>query len=238
MISTSGITMQFGDKPLFENISVKFGDGNRYGLIGANGCGKSTLMKILGGELEPTAGHVSIDEHERLGKLRQDHFAFETFTLLDTVMMGYEKLWQIKQERDVLYALPELSEEDGMRAGDLESEFADLDGYSAEANAGELLLSMGIPMEVHDSLMSSIAPGWKLRVLLAQALFGDPEIILLDEPTNNLDINAIRWLEERRQAPSLVAGLRRKLGRPNLWMDVSAEVLAANRRRRDDRIAA
>ena len=195
MISTSGITMQFGDKPLFENISVKFGDGNRYGLIGANGCGKSTLMKILGGDLEPTSGHVSIDAHERLGKLRQDHFAFETFTLLDTVMMGYEKLWRIKQERDALYALPELSEEDGMRAGDLESQFADLDGYSAEANASELLLSMGIPLESHDGLMSAIAPGWKLRVLLAQALFGDPEIILLDEPTNNLDINAIRWLE-------------------------------------------
>jgi len=195
LISTSGITMQFGDKPLFENISVKFGDGNRYGLIGANGCGKSTLMKILGGDLEPTSGHVSIDAHERLGKLRQDHFAFETFTLLDTVMMGYEKLWRIKQERDALYALPELSEEDGMRAGDLESQFADLDGYSAEANASELLLSMGIPLEAHDGLMSAIAPGWKLRVLLAQALFGDPEIILLDEPTNNLDINAIRWLE-------------------------------------------
>jgi len=187
--------MQFGDKPLFENISVKFGDGNRYGLIGANGCGKSTLIKILGGDLEPTAGHVCIDQHERLGKLRQDHFAFEEYTVLDTVMMGYEKLWQIKEERDRLYAMSELSEDDGMRAGDLESRFADLDGYSAESNAGELLLSMGIPAENHYGLMKSIAPGWKLRVLLAQALFGDPEIILLDEPTNNLDINAIRWLE-------------------------------------------
>ncbi|ATX82038.1 ATPase components of ABC transporters with duplicated ATPase domains [Mariprofundus ferrinatatus] len=195
MISTSGITMQFGDKPLFENISVKFGDGNRYGLIGANGCGKSTLMKILGGDLEPTAGNVIIDQHERLGKLRQDHFAFEEFTVLDTVMMGHEELWKIKQERDHLYSQSELSEEDGMRAGDLESHFADLDGYSAEPNAGDLLISMGIPVENHYNLMKSIAPGWKLRVLLAQALFGDPEIILLDEPTNNLDINAIRWLE-------------------------------------------
>ena len=195
LISTSGITMQFGDKPLFENISVKFGDGNRYGLIGANGCGKSTLIKILSGDLEPTAGHVSVDIHERLGKLRQDHFAFEEFTVLDTVMMGYEKLWKVKEERDQLYSQSELSEEDGMRAGDLESQFADMDGYSAEPNAGELLIDMGIPVEDHYNLMKSIDPGLKLRVLLAQALFGDPEIVLLDEPTNNLDINAIRWLE-------------------------------------------
>jgi len=196
LISTSGITIQFGDKPLFENISVKFGDGNRYGLIGANGSGKSTLMKILSGDLEPTAGHVSIGRHKRLGKLHQDHFAFEAHTVLDTVMMGYEKLWKIKQERDLIYAQSELSEKDGMRAGHLESEFAELDGYSAEANASELLLSMDIPLSCHDGLMKAIAPGWKLRVLLAQALFGDPDIILLDEPTNNLDINAIRWLEE------------------------------------------
>ncbi len=195
LISTSGITMQFGDKPLFENISVRFGDHNRYGLIGANGCGKSTLMKILGGDLEPTAGHVNIGQHQRLGKLRQDHFAFEEHTVLDTVMMGYEKLWKIKQERDLIYAQPELSEEDGMRAGDLEGQFAELDGYSAEAGAGELLLSMDIPLACHDGLMKSIAPGQKLRVLLAQALFGNPDVILLDEPTNNLDINAIRWLE-------------------------------------------
>ncbi|MDQ6951643.1 MAG: ABC-F family ATPase [Mariprofundales bacterium] len=195
MISTSGITMQFGDKPLFENISVKFGGGNRYGLIGANGCGKSTLMKILSGDLTPTAGNVSIDQHERLGKLHQDHFAFEEHTVLDTVMMGYERLWQIKEERDKIYAKSEFSDADGMRAGELEAEFAGLDGYSAEANAGELLLSMGIPLASHEGLMRAIAPGWKLRVLLAQALFGSPEIILLDEPTNNLDINAIRWLE-------------------------------------------
>lgn len=187
--------MQFGDKPLFEKVSVKFGDGNRYGLIGANGCGKSTLMKILGGDLEPTAGTVSIDRNERLGKLRQDHFAFEECTLLDTVIMGHETLWRIREERDRLYALSELSEADGMRAGDLECQFAELDGYGAEAAAGEMLLDMGIPLACHNGLMKSVAPGWKLRVLLAQALFGDPEIILLDEPTNNLDINAIRWLE-------------------------------------------
>ena len=195
MISTTGITMQFGQKPLFENVTVKFGDNNRYGLIGANGCGKSTFMKILGGDLVPTAGTVQIGEHQRIGKLRQDHFAFEEHTVIDTVMMGHELLWKIKTERDALYAKPDFSEEDGMRAGDLEAQFAELDGYSADANAGDLLLSMGIPLEEHFSLMKSIAPGWKLRVLLAQALFGDPEIILLDEPTNNLDINAIRWLE-------------------------------------------
>ena len=195
MISTTGITMQFGQKPLFENVTVKFGDNNRYGLIGANGCGKSTFMKILGGDLKPTSGSVQIGEHQRIGKLRQDHFAFEDCTVLDTVMMGHDKLWKIKEEKDALYAKEDFSDEDGMRAGDLEGQFAELDGYSAEANAGDLLLSMNIPLEVHDKLMKSIAPGWKLRVLLAQALFGDPEIILLDEPTNNLDINAIRWLE-------------------------------------------
>ncbi|MDQ6976871.1 MAG: ATP-binding cassette domain-containing protein, partial [Ghiorsea sp.] len=195
MISTTGITMQFGQKPLFENVTVKFGDNNRYGLIGANGCGKSTFMKILGGDLVPTAGSVQVGAHQRIGKLRQDHFAFEEFTVIDTVMMGYEKLWKIKEEKDAIYALSEMSEEDGMRAGDLEAAFAELDGYSADANAGDLLLSMNVPIELHYEKMKSIAPGLKLRVLLAQALFGNPDIILLDEPTNNLDINAIRWLE-------------------------------------------
>ncbi|MDX8393061.1 MAG: ABC-F family ATPase [Mariprofundales bacterium] len=195
MISTSGITMQFGEKPLFENISVRFGTGNRYGLIGANGCGKSTLIKILGGELEPTSGTVNLGMYKRLGKLRQDHFAFEEHTVIDTVIMGYEKLWQIKEERERIYSLPEMSDDDGIRVGDLEGQFSELDGYSAESSAGELLLTMGIPVHEHDGLMKAIAPGKKLRVLLAQALFGSPDIILLDEPTNNLDINAIRWLE-------------------------------------------
>ena len=188
--------MQFGAKPLFENVSVKFGDGNRYGLIGANGCGKSTLMKILGGDLEPTAGNVSVDPDERVGKLRQDQFAFENHTVLDTVIMGHDELWQVKQERDRIYALPEMSEEDGMKVADLEVQFAELDGYTAEARAGELLLGLDIPLEQHDGPMSAVAPGWKLRVLLAQALFADPDIMLLDEPTNNLDINTIRWLED------------------------------------------
>ena len=196
MITTANLTMQFGVKPLFENISTKFGNGNRYGLIGANGCGKSTLMKILGGELEPSSGHVKVDLNERLGKLRQDQFAFEKHSVIDTVIMGYERLWQVKEERDRIYSLAEMSEEDGMKVAELELEFAELDGYSAEARAGELLLGLDIPESQHFGPMSEIAPGWKLRVLLAQALFADPDILLLDEPTNNLDINTIRWLED------------------------------------------
>ena len=196
VLSTNNITMQFGSKPLFENISVKFGNGNRYGLIGANGSGKSTFMKILGGDLVPTSGNVALDPHERLGKLRQDQFAFEEYTVLDTVIMGHTELWQIKQERDRIYGLPEMSEEDGFKVADLETQYAEMDGYSAEARAGELLLGVGIPIEQHYGLMSEIAPGWKLRVLLAQALFSNPDILLLDEPTNNLDIDTIRWLED------------------------------------------
>ncbi len=196
MLTTANITMQFGAKPLFEDISVKFGGGNRYGLIGANGCGKSTLMKILGGDLEPSAGNVVIDVNERVGKLGQDQFAFEQHTVLDTVIMGHTELWAVKQERDRIYSLPEMSEEEGMKVAELEVEFGELDGYTAESRAGELLLGLEIPLEQHNGLMSAVAPGWKLRVLLAQALFSDPDIMLLDEPTNNLDINTIRWLEE------------------------------------------
>ena len=195
MISTANVTMQFGAKPLFENISVKFGDGNRYGLIGANGSGKSTFMKILDGSLEPSAGNVSVTPNERLGKLHQDQFAFEEFTVLDTVMMGNKELWAIKQEKDAIYANLEATEDDYMRAAELEGEFAELDGYTAESRAGELLLGAGIATELHNGPMSEVAPGWKLRVLLAQALFSDPDILLLDEPTNNLDIHTIRWLE-------------------------------------------
>ncbi|MFC5077600.1 putative ABC transporter ATP-binding protein [Vibrio thalassae] len=196
MLSTANITQQFGSKPLFENISVKFGEGNRYGLIGANGCGKSTFMKILSGELEPTSGNVSYDPNERVAKLNQDQFAYEQYTVVDTVIMGHKELWAIKQERDRIYSLAEMSEEDGMKVADLEVQFAELDGYMAEAKAGELLLAVGIPEEQHFGLMSEVAPGWKLRVLLAQVLFADPHIMLLDEPTNNLDMDTIRWLEQ------------------------------------------
>lgn len=187
--------MQFGDKPLFEDISVKFGEGNSYGLIGANGCGKSTFMKILGGELEQTAGTVSLDPNMRMAKLSQDQFAYEQYSVIDTVLMGHAELWKVKAERDAIYANPDMTEEDGMRVADLETEFAEMDGYSAEARAGELLLGLDLPIEQHYGLMSEVAPGWKLRVLLAQVLFSDPDVMLLDEPTNNLDINAIRWLE-------------------------------------------
>jgi len=195
LISTANITMQFGAKPLFENVSVKFGNGNRYGLIGANGCGKSTFMKILGGELEPSAGQVMLEPNTRLGKLRQDQFAYENNTVIDTVIMGHQQLWKVKAERDRLYSLPEMSEEEGMAVAELEVEFAELDGYTAESRAGELLLGVGIPLDQHFGPMSEVAPGWKLRVLLAQALFSDPDVLLLDEPTNHLDINTIRWLE-------------------------------------------
>lgn len=196
MISTANITQQFGAKPLFENISVKFGEGNRYGLIGANGCGKSTFMKILSGELEPSSGNVSYDPNERVAKLNQDQFAYEEFTVIDTVIMGHKELWKVKQERDRIYSLPEMTEEDGMKVADLETEFAEMDGYMAESKAGELLLAVGIPLEQHFGLMSEVAPGWKLRVLLAQVLFAEPHIMLLDEPTNNLDMDTIRWLED------------------------------------------
>ena len=196
MLTTANITMQFGAKPLFENVSVKFGDGHRYGLIGANGSGKSTFMKILGRDLDPSAGNVSKDPNERVGKLRQDQFAYEQYSVVDTVIMGHEELWAVKEERDAIYAKAEMSEEDGIRAGELEAEFAELDGYTAESRAGDLLIGVGIPVEQHFGPMSEVAPGWKLRVLLAQVLFADPDIMLLDEPTNNLDINTIRWLED------------------------------------------
>ena len=195
MLSTANITMQFGPKPLFENISVKFGEGNRYGLIGANGCGKSTFMKILGGDLESSAGNVMLEPGVRLGKLRQDQFAYEDMRVLDVVMMGHTEMWAAAQERDAIYANPEATDDDYMKAADLEAKYAEYDGYTAEARAGELLMGVGIPTDQHNGPMSGVAPGWKLRVLLAQALFSNPDVLLLDEPTNNLDINTIRWLE-------------------------------------------
>lgn len=196
MLISNNITMQFGAKPLFENVSVKFGDGNRYGLIGANGCGKSTFMKILAGVLEPTAGNIALDSNERMAWLRQDQFGYEDQRVLDVVMMGHEQMWNAKSEKDAIYMNLEATEEDYMKAAELEAVFAEYDGYTAEARAGELLLGVGIPIDQHSGLMSSVAPGWKLRVLLAQALFANPDILLLDEPTNNLDINTIRWLED------------------------------------------
>lgn len=195
MLSAVNITQQFGAKPLFENINVKFGEGNRYGLIGANGCGKSTFMKILGGDLEPSAGQVVLEPNIRLGKLRQDQFAYEDYRVLDVVMMGHTEMWNAMTERDAIYANMEATEDDYMKAAELEGVFAQYDGYTAESRASELLLGVGLPLEFHQGLMSAVAPGLKVRVLLAQALFSNPDVLLLDEPTNNLDIDTIRWLE-------------------------------------------
>ena len=188
--------MQFGPEPLFENISAKFGEGKRYGLIGANGCGKSTFMKILSGELAPTSGNLTITPGFSVGTLSQDQFAFEEYSVIDAVIMGDAELWKVSQERDAIYAKPDMSEADGMRVAELETAFAEMDGYTAESRAGEILLEAGIAESFHFGLMSQVAPGWKLRVLLAQALFASPDILLLDEPTNNLDIHTISWLEE------------------------------------------
>jgi len=195
VLTASSITLQFGSKPLFENVSVKFGEGNRYGLIGANGCGKSTFMKILAGELEPSAGNVSLDPGERMAWLRQDQFAYEEQRVLDVVMQGHAEMWKVMEEKDAIYMNPSATEEDYLRAAELEGKFGELGGYDAEARAGQLLLGVGIPTAQHQGTMGEIAPGFKLRVLLAQALFSNPDILLLDEPTNNLDINTIRWLE-------------------------------------------
>lgn len=188
--------MQFGAKPLFENISAKFGNGNRYGLIGANGCGKSTFMKILSGELKPSSGNISITPTDTIGTLSQNQFAFEEYSVIDAVIMGDSRLWEVKQAKDAIYNQPEMTEEDGMKVADLEVEFAEMDGYSAESRAAEILTQAGIEEAFHWGLMSQVAPGWKLRVLLAQALFADPDILLLDEPTNNLDIATINWLTQ------------------------------------------
>ncbi len=196
MLVSANVTVQFDAKPLFENVSVKFGEGNRYGLIGANGAGKSTYMKVLCGLQEASAGNVSKEPHERMAYLRQDQFGYEDQRVLDVVLQGHEEMWAIMSERDAIYANPEATEDDYMKAADLEGQFAELDGYTSEARAGELLLAVGIPTEQHNGPMSEVAPGWKLRVLLCQALFANPDILLLDEPTNNLDINTIRWLED------------------------------------------
>jgi ATPase subunit of ABC transporter with duplicated ATPase domains len=195
MIRVKDISVSFGSRILFEDVNLSFDEGNRYGLIGANGSGKSTFMKILVGDFEPSTGSVIIAPGIRVGVLKQDHYQYEDCKVLETVLMGYPELWEIMQERERLYALPEMTEEEGMRVGELESSFADMDGYSAEYFAAELLEGLGIPVEKHNDLMSSMIGGFKLRVLLAQVLFGRPDVLLLDEPTNHLDIDTIRWLE-------------------------------------------
>jgi ATPase subunit of ABC transporter with duplicated ATPase domains len=195
MLSTTNLSIQFEAKPLFEHVSVKFSDGNRYGLIGANGSGKSTLMKILGGELEQSSGDVVLQTGMRMGKLNQNQFAYEDERVLDVVMQGHAEMWRAMRERDLIYANPEATDEDYMRAAELEGKVAEYDGYTAEARAGAILIDAGIDESRHNLPMREIPPGLKLRVLLAQALFSRPDVLLLDEPTNNLDIHSIGWLE-------------------------------------------
>lgn len=200
MLVAANLTVQFGKKPLFENVNAKFGNGNCYGLIGANGAGKSTLMKVLSGELSPQQGSVSLAPGERAGVLKQDQFAYEDIRVIDTVMMGHQSLWDIYQERNRIYSLEEVTDEEGLKVAELEEQFAELDGYSAESRVGELLMGLDIDESMHCGLMSAIPPALKLRVLLAQVLFAEPDVLLLDEPTNNLDINTIRWLETTLKA--------------------------------------
>lgn len=195
MITVSNVSVQFGGTTLFKNVDLKFTNGNCYGIIGANGAGKSTFLRVLSGTLEPTTGEVSIKKDARMSVLKQDHFAYDEFTVLDTVIMGNERLYSIMKEKDEIYAKEDFSEEDGIKASELEAEFAELDGWEAESNASKLIQGLGLPEDILYSLMSSLSGKEKVKVLLAQALFGNPDIILLDEPTNHLDIDAIRWLE-------------------------------------------
>src|SRR5699024_5135447 len=196
MITVSNVSLQFGDKKLFEDVNLKFTPGNCYGLIGANGAGKSTFLKVLAGDVEAQSGHVSLSPGERLAVLEQDHFAYEEHDVLDTVLMGHEKLYNVKQEKDAIYMKPDFSEEDGMRAAELEGEFAEMNGWEAESDAAVLLAGLGVDDSLHTMKMADIGADEKVKVLLAQALFGNPDILLLDEPTNGLDIQAIQWLEE------------------------------------------
>lgn len=196
MITTNKLTVRFGSQTLFENVSVKFSPGNCYGLIGANGSGKSTFLKVLSGDIEATSGEVHIQKGQRIAVLKQNHFEFDEYKVIDTVIMGHKKLYDIMQERDRLYSKPDFNDADGLRVADLETEFAELDGWQAESMAATMLSDLGISNDLHYSLMSELAGSEKVRVLLAQALFGNPDILLLDEPTNHLDIETIVWLEE------------------------------------------
>ena len=196
MLTATGVTIRFGKRTLFEDVNIKFNKGCCYGVIGANGAGKSTFLKVLSGELEPSKGEVTKDKNERLSVLKQDHFAFEEYTVMDTVIMGNQELYSIMKEKDAIYAKPDFSEEDGMKAAKLEERFAELDGWNAESDAAVLLNDLGIEPDKHYKLMSEIEPKDKVKVLLAQALFGNPDILLLDEPTNDLDLKSINWLEE------------------------------------------
>ena len=196
MLSTNGVTVRFGKRVLFEDVNIKFTKGNCYGLIGANGAGKSTFLKVLSGELETSKGEVSMDKGERLSTLKQDHFAYEEYTLIDTVIMGNSELYKIMKEKEEIYAKPDFSEEDGLKAAKLEERFAELDGWNAESDSATLLNNLGIPGSEHYKLMREIEAKDKVKVLLAQSLFGSPDILLLDEPTNDLDLKSINWLQD------------------------------------------
>lgn len=196
MLITNGVTVRFGKRVLFEDVNIKFSKGNCYGIIGANGAGKSTFLKVLSGEIEPSKGEVSLNKEERLSILKQDHFAFEENVIIDTVIMGNKELYNIMKEKEEIYAKPDFSEEDGMKAAKLEERFAELDGWNAESDAAILLNDLGIEPEKHYKYMKEIEPREKVKVLLAQALFGNPDVLLLDEPTNDLDLKSINWLQE------------------------------------------
>lgn len=195
MISARNITLAYGKRVLFDEVNINFIKGNCYGVIGANGAGKSTFLKILSGEIEPNKGTVEITPGERMSFLKQNQFEFDECTVLNTVLMGHQKMWIIMHEREAIYAKADFSEEDGIRAGELEAEFGEMGGYTAESDAATLLSSLGIKDDMHASFMKDIPSNMKVRVLLAQALFGNPDILLLDEPTNGLDIETIGWLE-------------------------------------------
>ena len=196
MISANNVTLRLGKKALFEDVNIKFTEGNCYGLIGANGAGKSTFLKILSGELDTTNGDISITPGQRLSVLEQDHFKYDEFPVMDTVIMGNQRLYDIMKEKDAIYAKEDFSDEDGIRASELETEFAEMDGWEAESNAAMLLNGLGIETELHYEQMANLTGSQKVKVLLARALFGNPDILLLDEPTNHLDLDAIEWLEE------------------------------------------
>ncbi|MFB1049726.1 ABC-F family ATP-binding cassette domain-containing protein [Paraliobacillus sp. JSM ZJ581] len=196
MLQATNVGLRYGDKKLFEDVNIKFTPGNCYGLIGANGAGKSTFLKILSGEIEPQIGHVSLGKGERLAVLKQDHFAYEDYPVLQTVIMGHTRLYEVMQEKDAIYMKSDFSEADGMRAAELEGEFAEMNGWEAESDAAVLLKGLGIDESSHDKKMAELSGAEKVKILLAQALFGSPDILLLDEPTNHLDIQAIQWLEE------------------------------------------
>ena len=195
MIKTVNVSLQFGKRILFENVNIQFDDGNCYGIIGANGAGKSQFLKILSGELQPNKGEVIIPPGKRLAVLKQDHFAYDEYSVMDTVIMGHKRLYEVMKEKDALYMKPDFSDEDGLKAAELEGEFAELDGWEAEANAASLLSHLGIPEAQHSMMMRELEANDKVKVLLAQALFGNPDILLLDEPTNHLDAKSIAWLE-------------------------------------------